>query len=65
MSYKLYNDWIQASKSVPTQFVSIPSPDLDVLFISSVRLQHSRSGQEAAGAAQRLRETASSQQQQL
>lgn len=65
MSYELYNDWIQASKSVPTQFVSISPPSLDILFISSVRLQHSRPGQEAASAAQRLRETASSQQQQL
>lgn len=65
MSYELYNDWIQASKSAPTQFESISSPSLGILLIFSVRLQHSRSGQEAAGAAQRLREAAGSQQQQL
>lgn len=67
MSYELYNDWIQASKSVAAQralsvyFTSIFRGGL----ISLIRPQHSGSRQETASAAQRLRETATSQQHQL
>lgn len=75
MTYELYNDWIQASKSVSPprhihglpsltqKFENVLSPNISSF--SSVHLQHSGSRQEAAGAAQRLRETAPGQQQQL
>lgn len=60
MTYELYNDWIQASKSVPTQddvrfFLGFFMPlYVWIAGILCAILQHSRSRQEAASSAQRL-----------
>lgn len=69
MTYELYNDWIQASKSAPThddlRFLDVTHLYVEPSCILCAILQHSRSRQEAASSAQSLRETAASKQQQL